>query len=71
MTETTGPGVVLTIEPVYPADYVGPIKYTICPELVKRRINELNMYGAKEIAVADERLANTTAIREVNGVTKI
>ncbi|WP_369824150.1 DUF881 domain-containing protein [Anoxybacillus sp. UARK-01] len=71
LTETTGPGVVLTIEPFYPEDYVGPITYTISPELLKRLINELNMYGAKEIAVADERLANTTAIREVNGVTKI
>lgn len=61
LTEVQGPGLILTIESFYPENYVGPITYTISPELLKRFVNELNMYGAKEIAIADERITNTTA----------
>jgi uncharacterized protein YlxW (UPF0749 family) len=71
LTKAEGPGVVLTIEPFYSDNYVGPITETVSPELLHRLINELNMYGAKEIAIADERITNTTAIRDVNGITKI
>lgn len=71
LTEIKGPGLVLTIEPFYPENYVGPITHTVSPELLKRLINELNMYGAKEIAIANARITNTTAIRDVNGVTKV
>ncbi|WP_051529947.1 DUF881 domain-containing protein [Anoxybacillus tepidamans] len=71
LTEISGPGLLLTIEPFYPDNYVGPVVNTVSPELLKRFINELNMYGAKEIAIANERITNTTAIRDVNGVTKI
>jgi uncharacterized protein YlxW (UPF0749 family) len=71
LTEATGPGVVLTIEPFYPDHYVGPITETVSPELLQRLMNELNKYGAKETAIADERITNTTAVRDVNGVTQI
>ncbi|OXB94424.1 DUF881 domain-containing protein [Parageobacillus galactosidasius] len=71
LTKTEGPGIVLTIEPFYSDHYVGPIAETVSPELLHRLINELNMYGAKEIAIAEERITNTTAIRDVNGATKI
>ncbi len=71
LTEVQGAGLVLTIEPFYPDNYVGPITQTVSPELLKRLINELNMYGAKEIAIANERMTNTTAIRDVNGITKV
>ncbi len=71
LTEAKGAGLVLTIEPFYPDNYVGPITETVSPELLKRLVNELNMYGAKEIAIANERIINTTAIRDVNGVTKV
>jgi uncharacterized protein YlxW (UPF0749 family) len=71
LTKAEGPGVVLRIEPFYSDNYVGPITETVSPELLQRLMNELNMYGAKEIAIADERITNTTAIRDVNGITKI
>jgi uncharacterized protein YlxW (UPF0749 family) len=71
LTKAEGPGVVLTIKPFYSDNYVGPISETVSPELLQRLMNELNMYGAKEIAIADERITNTTAIRDVNGITKI
>ncbi|MBY6267794.1 DUF881 domain-containing protein [Parageobacillus thermoglucosidasius] len=71
LTKAEGAGLVLTIQSFYPDRYTGPITETVSPELLQRLINELNMYGAKEIAVAGERITNTTAIRDVNGVTKI
>ncbi|WP_246363803.1 DUF881 domain-containing protein [Anoxybacteroides tepidamans] len=71
LTEIRGAGLILTIAPFYPENYVGPIAYTVSPELLKRFINELNMYDAKEIAIANERITNTTAIRDVNGVTQV
>lgn len=70
-TAVQGPGLILTIEPFYPESYVGPVVRTVSPELLHRLINELNEYGAKEIAVANTRLTNTTAIRDVNGLTKV
>jgi uncharacterized protein YlxW (UPF0749 family) len=71
LTEVKGPGLVLTIESFYPGNYVGPITETVSPELLQRLMNELNKYGAKEIAIADERITNTTAVRDVNGVTQV
>lgn len=70
-TDVQGSGLILTIEPFYPESYVGPVVRTVSPELLKRLVNELNAYGAKEIAIANARLTNTTAIRDVNGVTKV
>ncbi|MEB3749465.1 hypothetical protein EP10_000304 [Geobacillus icigianus] len=69
LTEAKGPGVVLTIAPL--AGYVGPVAATVSPELLQRLVNELNKYGAKEIAIGGERLTNGTAIRDVNGITKV
>jgi uncharacterized protein YlxW (UPF0749 family) len=71
LTEVRGQGVIITIEPFYSENYEGPVVHTVSPYLLKRLINELNMYGAKEIAIGDQRIINTTVIRDVNGVTKI
>jgi uncharacterized protein YlxW (UPF0749 family) len=71
LTEVVGPGVVLTIQPLYDETYVGPIAETVSPELLKRLVNELNMYGAEEISIAGQRVINTTVIRDINGITKI
>ncbi|PAV33748.1 NgoFVII family restriction endonuclease, partial [Bacillus licheniformis] len=39
--------------------------------LLKKLINELNMYEAEEISINDRRVVNTTVIRDINGTTKI
>ncbi|MFK4998041.1 DUF881 domain-containing protein [Bacillus sp. N9] len=44
---------------------------TVSPVILKRLINELNMYGAKHIAIDGERVINTTVIRDINGETKV
>jgi uncharacterized protein YlxW (UPF0749 family) len=71
LTEVVGSGIVLNVQPLYDETYVGPIVETVSPELLKRLVNELNMYGAEEISIANQRIVNTTVIRDINGVTKI
>lgn len=39
--------------------------------MLKRLLNELNIYGAKHVSVDGERVINTTVIRDINRVTKI
>ncbi|KIQ95806.1 hypothetical protein LH47_00039 [Anoxybacillus thermarum] len=71
LTEVVGEGIVLYIEQMYDESYVGPVSDTISADLLRRLINELNMYGAEHISIADQRLVNTTVIRDINGVTKV
>ncbi|MDF2903138.1 MAG: hypothetical protein K0S25_776 [Bacillus sp. (in: firmicutes)] len=71
LTEVTGPGIILTIEPVYEEILLGESAPTISPDSLKRLINELNMNGALNISVAGQRVINTTVIRDINKDTKI
>ncbi|WAA13678.1 DUF881 domain-containing protein [Fervidibacillus halotolerans] len=72
LTELSGPGIIITIQPetsFFPIDSA-PTGY-VSPDLIRKLINELNMYGAKAISVANQRIINTTSIRDVQGETKI
>jgi uncharacterized protein YlxW (UPF0749 family) len=72
MTEVAGPGIILTIEPVFEEVMLGdPISNTITPDLLKRLTNELNMYEAKHISIDGQRVINSTVIREISGETRI
>ncbi|KSU84989.1 MULTISPECIES: DUF881 domain-containing protein [Fictibacillus] len=66
LTEVSGQGIVITIEPFNEGEM--PKVY---PELIRRLINELNRYDAKDISVDGQRIITTTPIREVNGETYI
>ncbi|SDM63078.1 Uncharacterized conserved protein YlxW, UPF0749 family [Fictibacillus solisalsi] len=66
LTEMSGQGIVITIEPFNEGEM--PKVY---PELIRRLINELNRYDAKDISVDGQRIITTTPIREVNGETYI
>jgi uncharacterized protein YlxW (UPF0749 family) len=71
MTEVTGPGIILTFQPVI--NELGrevPMSY-VSPSLLQRLINQLNMYGALHISVDGQRVINTTVIRDIGTVTKI
>ncbi|QOR68476.1 DUF881 domain-containing protein [Cytobacillus suaedae] len=69
LTEVTGQGIILTVEPSFNA--VGePVSY-VSPELLRRLINELNSYDAEEISIDGHRIINTTVIREIQQYTKI
>ena len=52
-------------------NWVSPIKKGVSPELLKRLLNELNMYNAKYISIDGQRIINTTVIRDINNETKI
>ncbi|WP_462409192.1 DUF881 domain-containing protein [Neobacillus sp. Marseille-QA0830] len=72
LTEVTGPGVILEIEPVIEDIKLGYTPtLTVSPELLKRLVNELNMYEAESISIDGQRVINTTVIRDINSETKI
>lgn len=72
MTPVTGPGIVLKIEPVMENIRLGePVTKIVSPDLLKRLLNELNMYEAKYVSIDGQRVINTTVIRDINSDTKI
>ncbi len=71
LTEVTGPGIILTIEPLTEALLLGEKFNAVSPVILQRLINELNMFGAEHISIDGERIINTTVIREINGETKV
>jgi uncharacterized protein YlxW (UPF0749 family) len=72
LTVVQGPGIILQVEPMMEEHQLGsPINYGVSPELLKRLLNELNMYGGKYISIDGHRIINTTVIRDINNETKI
>ncbi|MGE6753200.1 DUF881 domain-containing protein [Rossellomorea sp. NPDC071047] len=71
LTEKTGPGVILTIEPAMEEILLGEKVQNISPELLERLVNELNRYDAMDISIDGHRLINTSVIRDINGETKV
>jgi uncharacterized protein YlxW (UPF0749 family) len=72
LTEVTGPGLMLSIEPVMEDIQLGsPRAKTVSPDLLQRLLNELNMYEAKYTAIDGQRIINTSVIRDINNETNI
>ncbi len=71
LLERDGAGVVMTIEGIFIDSPYAQEYPTISPELLNRLINELNAYGATDIAIENERIVNTSPIRYVNGKTYV
>lgn len=71
LTEMAGPGLILSIAPAFNMIIDGDRAPALSPDLLKRLLNELNMYGAKHVSVDEERVINTTVIRDINSETKI
>ncbi|WP_209125813.1 DUF881 domain-containing protein [Alkalihalobacillus sp. BA299] len=71
LTEVSGEGIILTIEPLYHDQFFGHNRNSVSPVLLRFLVNELNFNGAKEIAIGNQRIISTTAFREVNGVTRV
>lgn len=72
LTEVKSPGIILRIQPIFEEIQIGvPSAGGISPELLKRLLNELNMYEAKYISIDGRRVINTTVIRDINNETKI
>ncbi|MBO8176439.1 MAG: DUF881 domain-containing protein [Bacillus sp. (in: Bacteria)] len=71
LTDITGPGVILTIEPLHEELLFGYEVPQVSPVLLQRLVNELNKYEAEHISIADQRVINSTVIRDINGETKV
>lgn len=71
LTDVVGPGITLQISPIYEEVLQGKQNLTVSADLLARLVNELNMSGAKQIAIDNQRIINTTVIRDINGETKI
>jgi uncharacterized protein YlxW (UPF0749 family) len=69
LTPVSGEGIILEIKPMY-TDY-GFVPQTVPPHLLRILINELNIYNARDIAIGNQRIISTSAIRDVNGVTHV
>ncbi|WP_100404559.1 DUF881 domain-containing protein [Bacillus solitudinis] len=71
LTEKKGNGIIITIDSIFSDFYFQESRKTPQPQLFRYLINELNIYGAKEIAVENERIISTSAFRNVNGITHL
>lgn len=69
LTPVSGEGIILEIKPMY-TDF-GYIPQTVPPHLLRILINELNIYNARDIAIGNQRIISTSAIRDVNGITHV
>lgn len=71
LTEKAGEGIVLTIEPLFEEELLGKKVPVLTPELLMRLVNQLNTYEIDSMAINDQRVIATSAIREVNGKTYV
>ncbi len=71
LTEVEGYGIILKVEPAIEELLLGNVVTNVSPDLLKRLVNELNMYNAMHISIDNQRLINTTVIRDINNETKI
>ncbi|MFN2746128.1 MULTISPECIES: DUF881 domain-containing protein [unclassified Bacillus (in: firmicutes)] len=70
-TDVTGKGITIRISQLFSDELTGEPMQNPPPDLLKKLINELNMYEAEDISINDRRVINTTVIRDINGTTKI
>lgn len=66
-----GEGIEIEISQLFSKDLTGEEVKNIPPDLLKKLINEGNMFGAKHISINDRRVINTSVIRDINGTTKM
>lgn len=71
LTDVKGSGITIKIDKLFSEELIGSQIQDISPELLKRLINELNSYGARDISIQGRRVINSTVIRDINGQTKM
>ncbi|PYZ97931.1 hypothetical protein CR205_04870 [Alteribacter lacisalsi] len=71
LTEVSGQGIIVEIKPYFTQHYEGGAIRSVPAPLMRMLINELNIYGAKDIAVGSQRIVSTTPIRNVQGITHV
>ncbi|UJF25822.1 DUF881 domain-containing protein [Planococcus sp. 107-1] len=71
LTEMTATGIEMTIEPSAEAVAFGEEIDYIAPDLLIRLVNEINRNNGLYVSVDGNRIVNTTAIRDINGLTTV
>lgn len=71
LTEMTGPGIEVSIEPSPEAVAMGMNIEDIAPDLLIRFVNEINRSNGLYVSIDGKRIINTTAIRDINGRTTV
>ncbi|POZ57772.1 hypothetical protein LYSIN_02556 [Lysinibacillus sphaericus] len=71
LTDITGPGVILRVEPAPELVAMGYEIKEISPDLLTQLLNELFKYDAASVAIDGNRIVHTTAIRDINGKTTV
>lgn len=71
LTEISGPGLEVVIEPSPEAVALGQNIEGISPDLLIRFLNSINSFNNLEISIDGNRLVNTSAIRDINGRTTV
>lgn len=71
MTDTTGPGVIIKVEPSPESVALGSEIDMISPELLTRFVNELNRVKWQALEIDGKRYTALSSIREINGYTTV
>ena len=71
LTDHTGPGLRMFIEPSPEAVITGQNIEEVSPELLIRFVNEINRFSGIDLSIAGKRIINTSPIRDINGRTTI
>lgn len=71
LSEMTGPGIEVSIEPSPEAVAMGMDIEGIAPDLLIRFVNEINRFNGLYVSIDGNRIINTTAIRDINGRTTV
>lgn len=71
LTEISGPGLEVYIEPSQEAIITGQNIDQISPALLIRFVNEINRFKGIELSIDGKRIINTSPIRDINGRTTI
>ena len=66
LTDVTGKGLSITIQPLEGANIDNQSYEDVTADLLRQLINELNFYGATDVAIAGERVINISPIRMVH-----
>ncbi|HSJ37184.1 MAG TPA: DUF881 domain-containing protein [Planococcus sp. (in: firmicutes)] len=71
LTELTGPGLRISIEPSMEAIVTGQNIEQVSPALLIRFVNEINRFNGVDLTIDGKRIINTSPIRDINGRTTV
>ncbi len=71
MTEQTGPGIIIDVNPSDESIAFGTPLHEVSPELLTRFVNEANRFKDIDMEIDGKRITALSAIRDINGETTV